>query len=231
MSVSSEAATATATAATARPPIRRRRSAGRPHPPAPAPVLGEGEALAAEPAPAAGGEGGEAGTRPRRLRKSRPRGTPTVTVTAAQVAAQSDDRTARRPRPRAGWRRLRGATGQALLAAACWLALVALVYFADPGDHATDTQGALARSGFFVALFGALFFTLAPALRGIARRFARSRIYKEAAAGHATRQALLVATLVVLNAVLQLVRAWTQLNAVLLLGVFTVFEIVALARR
>jgi hypothetical protein len=35
----------------------------------------------------------------------------------------------------------------------------------------------------------------------------------------------------VLNALLQLVRAWSELNALLLFGTFAVIEVVALSRR
>lgn len=111
-----------------------------------------------------------------------------------------------------------------LLAALCWAGLGALLYYVSPDDP-------LARAGFFLLLFGAIFFALAPPLRGLSRRLARSRLYQEAAGIHATRQALMLAAFVVLNALMQLVRAWSGLNAVLLLGVFVIIEIVALSRR
>jgi hypothetical protein len=99
-----------------------------------------------------------------------------------------------------------------------------MVYFLDPDDT-------LARAAFFLALFGALFFTLAPALRGITRHFVRSRLYQEASGMHATRQALMIAAFVVLNALLQMVRGWSALTALLLLGMFATIELIALARR
>ncbi|MGH2352522.1 MAG: hypothetical protein ACRDJN_13010, partial [Chloroflexota bacterium] len=113
---------------------------------------------------------------------------------------------------------------QALLALACWGTLVGIVYAIGPDD-------ALARAAFFLALFGALFFTLDPILRTVSLRLSHSRVYQQAAAWHATRQALMLAAFVVLNALLLLVGAWSELNALLLFGTFTVIEVVALSRR
>ena len=48
---------------------------------------------------------------------------------------------------------------------------------------------------------------------------------------HATRQALMLSAFVVLNALLQMVRAWSVLTALLLLGTFAVIEVLALTRR
>jgi hypothetical protein len=94
-----------------------------------------------------------------------------------------------------------------------------------------DPKISAARGAFFVALFGALFFTLAPLLRALAVHLSHSRVYQQAAGAHATRQALLLATFACLNALLLLVRAWSGLNALLLFGTFAVIEVVALARR
>jgi hypothetical protein len=105
-----------------------------------------------------------------------------------------------------------------------WLALAAIVYALDPSDTT-------ARTTFFGVLFGALFFTLTPLIRVISLQFAHSRLYQEAVGMHAARQALMLATFIVLNAVLQLSRAWSGLTALLLFGVFAIVEIVALARR
>jgi hypothetical protein len=117
-----------------------------------------------------------------------------------------------------------GPRGQFLLAGVLWAALAGMVYGTDPSN-------ALARAAFFLGLFGALFFTLAPALRAIALRASRSRLYQEAAGLHATRQALMLAAFVVLNALLQMTRAWSGLAALLLFCMFAIIEAVALARR
>ncbi|MDQ3700626.1 MAG: hypothetical protein M3442_06865, partial [Chloroflexota bacterium] len=113
---------------------------------------------------------------------------------------------------------------QLVLALCCWGGLAATVYAISPGDP-------LARGAFFLVFFGALFFTTAPVLRTIALRCSHSRIYQQAAGAHATRQALLLSGFVVLNALLQMVRAWSELNALLLFGTFAVVEVVALSRR
>lgn len=89
----------------------------------------------------------------------------------------------------------------------------------------------MARATFFLVLFGGLFFTFVPILHAISLRLSHSRIYQQAAAAHATRQALLLSGFVVLNALLQMVRAWSELNALLLFGTLAVVEIVALSRR
>ena len=111
-----------------------------------------------------------------------------------------------------------------LLALFWWGALGGVLYWGDPRISA-------ARGAFFVALFGALFFTLAPLLRALAVHLSSSRVYQQAAGAHATRQALLLATFACLNALLLLVRAWSGLNALLLFGTFAVIEVVALSRR
>jgi hypothetical protein len=111
-----------------------------------------------------------------------------------------------------------------VLALFWWGALGGVLYWGDPKISA-------ARGAFFVALFGALFFTLAPLLRALAVHLSHSRVYQQAAGAHATRQALLLATFACLNALLLLVRAWSGLNALLLFGTFAVIEVVALARR
>ncbi|HEU5316305.1 MAG TPA: hypothetical protein VFX49_09365, partial [Chloroflexota bacterium] len=79
--------------------------------------------------------------------------------------------------------------------------------------------------------FAALFFTLAPLIRGVSLQFARSKLYQEAVGMHAARQAVMIAAFVVLNALLQMQRAWNGLTALLLFCVFAIIEIVALARR
>ncbi len=111
-----------------------------------------------------------------------------------------------------------------MLALFWWGALGGVLYWGDPRISA-------ARGAFFVALFGALFFTLAPLLRALAVHLSSSRVYQQAAGAHATRQALLLATFACLNALLLLVRAWSGLNALLLFGTFAVIEVVALSRR
>jgi hypothetical protein len=110
------------------------------------------------------------------------------------------------------------------MAALCWCGLAALVYWTEPSNQA-------ALIAFLVVLFGAVFLTLAPILRGFARRVIRSRLHQNAAQAHATRQALMLAAFVVANVLLQTARAWSALNALLLLGIFVVVELVALARR
>jgi hypothetical protein len=111
-----------------------------------------------------------------------------------------------------------------MLALFWWGALGSVLYWGDPRISA-------ARGAFFVALFGALFFTLAPLLRALAVHLSSSRVYQQAAGAHATRQALLLAMFACLNALLLLVRAWSGLNALLLFGTFAVIEVVALSRR
>jgi hypothetical protein len=110
------------------------------------------------------------------------------------------------------------------LAPLAWGALAWIVYATSPALPA-------ARGAFFGALFGALFCTLLPLLRAVALRLSHSRIYHQAAGYHAARQALLLAGFVVLNALLLLGRAWSELNALLLFGTFAVLEVVALSRR
>ena len=110
-----------------------------------------------------------------------------------------------------------------------WLLLAAIVYFADPGEE--PAINAPARAGFVLALFGALFFTLLPILRGVTVHFSRSRLFQERTGIIAVRQSLMVASFVCLNALLQMVRAWTGLTALLIFGMFAVIEVVALARR
>jgi hypothetical protein len=118
-----------------------------------------------------------------------------------------------------------GLTGVQLgMAVLSWGALVRVLYASSPATPA-------ARVAFFVALFGGLFFTLAPVLRTLALRLSHSRIYHQAAGAHATRQAILLSLFVVLNALLLLVRAWSELNALLLFGTLAVMEVVALSRR
>jgi len=111
-----------------------------------------------------------------------------------------------------------------MLALISWGALVGIVY-------ATSPARPVFQVAFFVALFCALFFTLAPLLRALALRLSHSRVYEQAARAHAARQALLLSGFVVLNAVLLVMRAWSELNALLLFGTFAVIEVVALARR
>jgi hypothetical protein len=111
-----------------------------------------------------------------------------------------------------------------VVALGLWLSLAGIVYAADPDD-------ALARAAFFLALFAALFFTLRPPLRALLRRFSRSRLYQDASGLHATRQALMFAAFLVLNALMQMVNAWSPLKALLLFCMFAVIEIVALSRR
>ena len=118
-----------------------------------------------------------------------------------------------------------GLTGAQLgLAVLSWGALVGVIYATSPATPA-------ARVAFFLALFGGLFFTLAPVLRSLALRLSHSRIYQQAAGAHAMRQAILLSLFVVLNALLLLVRAWSELNALLLFGTLAVMEVVALSRR
>jgi len=219
------------------PPVRRRRSAppGALVPPARLPVV-QGEPGAAGAAPtgeAAPGEPEVPATRerPRRLRRSRTAGAPPPgraavepPSAAGRVLVASAAEASLLPGRRGSIRPKLKLVGEVMLAAGCWLALGALVYGVDP-------ENALARAVFFLLLYGALFFTLAPVLRRMARRFPRSRLYQEAAAMHARRQALMLSAFVVLNALLQLVRAWSALSALLLFGMFAVIEVVALARR
>jgi hypothetical protein len=113
---------------------------------------------------------------------------------------------------------------QVVLALLSWGALVGIVYATSPARPAS-------RAAFFVALFCALFFTLSPLLRALALRLSNSRVYEQAARAHAARQALLLSGFVVLNAVLLVIRAWSELNALLLLATFAVIEVVALSRR
>jgi hypothetical protein len=140
------------------------------------------------------------------------------------VSGGAPDARAPRPRPAPRRGRVPGALVHLLLAVLCWAALAGLVYATDPAE-------VLPRAAFFLSLFGALFFTLAPLLRAITPRFSRSRVYQEASSRHATRQALMLSAFVVLNALLLMVRAWSGFNALLLFGMFAVIEIVALARR
>jgi hypothetical protein len=116
------------------------------------------------------------------------------------------------------------ATSQMLLAELCWLALGLVVYAADP-------DSALARAAFFCFLFGALAFTLTPILHAVMLRCSHSRIFQQQSGVIAARESLMCAAFVVLNALLQMLRAWTGLVALLLLGMFAVIEIAALARR
>ena len=121
-------------------------------------------------------------------------------------------------------RRLWTTGNQVLLALLLWTGLAAIVYTLDPDDPA-------ARGAFFAALFGALFFTLVPLIRGVSLQFSHSRLYQEAVGWHATRQAFMVATFVTLNTFFQMQRSWSGLTALILFSVFAVIEIVALARR
>jgi hypothetical protein len=143
-----------------------------------------------------------------------------------RAGARAAPRAAGLVRARAAGRRLglSGPRAQVLIAAALWAALAGLVYGTDP-------ENALALAAFFLLLFGALFLTLAPLLRAVTRRLSRSRLYQEASGMHATRQALMLSAFVVLNALLQMVRAWSVLTALLLLGTFAVIEVLALTRR
>ncbi|HEV2124088.1 MAG TPA: hypothetical protein VGW38_15095, partial [Chloroflexota bacterium] len=124
-------------------------------------------------------------------------------------------------RPR--WRLGYTATLSAL-AVLFWGGLVGLIYAVDPEVPA-------GRTGFFVLLGGALFCTLAPLLRLIALQFSHSRVFQEAVSWHAARQATLLTVFVLLNAFLQMERAWSGIAALLLFCVFAVIEIVAQARR
>lgn len=192
---------------------------------------------------AAGGAGGAGVERPRRKRRSRPvsdvparndaagRGALAGTATSLEpVRAMQVGARVRRP-PRgmrelhhALHRGLQSTVSYVLLALFLWIALAALVY-------ATRPDNVLALGAFFLAMFGALFFTLAPVLRAVALRCTHSRLYQQASRQHAARQAVMLSVFVVLNALLQMVRAWTALTALLLFGMFAVIEVVALARR
>lgn len=165
---------------------------------------------------------------PIRRRRSAPVASvaPKATVTAGQAAQGGGSgrsrRGARSGKGRSGWRLSRGT--QLLLAALCWVSLAALVYLRSPADT-------VVQSAFFTLLFGALFFTLTPLIHAISLRATHSRLYHAAAGMHATRQGLMLSGLLVLNAFLQMQRAWTPLTALLLFSVFAIIEIVALARR
>lgn len=111
-----------------------------------------------------------------------------------------------------------------VLAMLLWSSLAGLVYLVSPVAPA-------ALAAFFLGLFCAIFCTLAPVIRLVSARLSRSRLYQQASAVHSTRQALMVAAFVVLNAMLQMLRVWTGLTALLLFGMFAVIEVVALARR
>ena len=89
----------------------------------------------------------------------------------------------------------------------------------------------LPRAGFFLLFFAALALTLAPVLRALTLRFSHSRLFQERTGIVATRQAVMLSAFVVLNALLQMLRAWSGLVALLLFGMFAVIEVVALARR
>ena len=163
---------------------------------------------------------------PIRQRRSAPPGpaTPAPPVSPVAVVPPAGGDPARAglgPRPGRGPWQTRIQLALALL---CWAALAGIVYQLNPAIRE-------ARASFFVALFGALFFTLVPVIRGISLQFAHSRVYQEAVGTHATRQALMLALLVVLYALLQMQRSLTLLGAVLLFGIFAVIEIVALTRR
>jgi hypothetical protein len=125
----------------------------------------------------------------------------------------------RRPRFRV-WTTL----NQAIAALVCWCALAGVVYALSP-----DAPNA--RVALFLALGGAIFFTLSPIIRAVTLQFAHSRLYQETVTFHAVRQALLVSVFVTGNLFLQMNRAWNVLVALLLLGAFAVIEIVLLARR
>jgi hypothetical protein len=126
--------------------------------------------------------------------------------------------------PRRIGRRWWGTAAQITLALLCWLGLGLLVYATDPDD-------ALPRVAFFFLLFGALAFSLMPIVRALTLHFSHSRIFQERSGIIAARQSVMFAAFVVLNALLQMLRAWTGLIALLLLGMFAVIEVVALARR
>ena len=115
-------------------------------------------------------------------------------------------------------------TNQLAVAVIFWSALGWLVFAQDPDN-------AVARAAFFIALLGALFFTLSPLIRAISLQFARSRLYQEAVTMHAARQALMISVFLVLNGLLQMQRAWNGLIALLLFSVLAIIEIVSLARR
>ena len=153
---------------------------------------------------------------PARRRRSRPLDNP------APRRAEAMPLGARRALGGRNW--IGGALVEAITGLLCWAGLASLLYAADP-------RNPLAQAAFFLLLFGAVFFILAPVVRGLSRQFAQSRIFQDALERHATRQALMVATFVVLNALLQLERAWSGLTALLLLGTFAVIEVVALARQ
>lgn len=121
-------------------------------------------------------------------------------------------------------RRLWTASTQVTFALVCWVGLGVLVYAFSPDEAA-------ARGAFFATLMGALFFTLTPIIHTVSLQFAHSRLYQQAVAVHAARQALMVSAFIVLNAFLQMQRAWNPLTALLLFSVFAIIEIVALARR
>jgi hypothetical protein len=155
---------------------------------------------------------------PIRRRRSAP--LPDRPVTPKPVAAA---RGVPAPAPRRPLR-LWTTTNQLVVAVLLWAGLAGILYAADP-------ELAAARGAFFALLFGAIFFTLAPLIRGISLQFSHSRLYQEAVGMHAARQAFMLSTFITLNAFLQMQRSWSGLTALLLFSVFSIIEIVALARR
>lgn len=156
--------------------------------------------------------------RPRRRRRSRP---PDEDLPPPLLSLPAPAR--RRGLLRRGWRAARYPL-QIVLAPVAWGALLASLYALDPEEWDN-------RVYVFALLFCAVFFTLSPILYGISVRLTHSRLYREAVPFHATRQALLLAGLVVLNAVLQMLRVWSWSNFLMLLGVGALVELVALARK
>ena len=144
---------------------------------------------------------------------------PPVVVSRSQRAVPVARRRLRRPRLRV-WTTL----NQLVAALLCWGALGGIVYWLSP-------EAPYARHAFFLALGGAIFFTLSPIIRAVTLQFAHSRLYQETVTFHAARQALMISVFVTGNLFLQMNRAWNGLMALLLLGAFAVIEIVLLARR
>jgi hypothetical protein len=117
-----------------------------------------------------------------------------------------------------------GVVTQVVVALLCWAGFLLVIY-------ATSPDNAAACAAFFLLLFGAVAFTVMPVLGVLTRRFSRSRLFQERSGMIAARQSVMLAAFLVLNAMLQMLRAWTGLVALLLFGMFAVIEVVALARR
>jgi hypothetical protein len=112
----------------------------------------------------------------------------------------------------------------ALAAGTAWLVVGSFAYLVAP-------RGALAVLAGFALLYVALATTLIPICRWVGLRLLASPLHRESPRGHALRQGLLLALLVVGNLALLAARAWSPLALLLGLVAFGIEEALAWARK